>query len=196
VILDPIESSEAEAHYKPVSPILYRMIAGLIDCVVIAIIDCALMYAFWIVGMAAGILDARPEHWMHIICTIPLFLLDGLTGIAVPVAMIYMNYANAFPAITVSYANAFFVTLMLANWLYHAEFESSSTRGTPGKLAMELAVVSARNGGDIGFGSATLRHFAKILSSTILFIGYLPIFGKRKLSLHDQISDCAVSSDT
>jgi len=154
------------------------------------------MYLFWLIGMATGLLDARPEHWTQLFFTIPLFLLDGLTGVAAPIAMVYMNMANAFPEKTLPLANAFFVSLMFVNWLYHAEFESSNTRGTPGKLAMDLAVVNSKNGSPIGFASATIRHFAKLFSVSILFIGYLPIFGRRKQSLHDLISNCTVSSDS
>lgn len=175
---------------------MFRAIAGLIDCLLIAVLDCMLMYMFWLIGMATGLLDARPEHWGQLLCTIPLFLLDGLTGVAAPAAMVYLNMANAFPSKTLQLANAFFVSIMFANWLYHVEFESSETRGTPGKLAMDLAVVNANNGSPVGFASATLRHFAKVISATLLFIGYLPIFGSRKQSLHDLISNCVISSDS
>ncbi|MDZ4835199.1 MAG: RDD family protein [Candidatus Melainabacteria bacterium] len=194
--MSSLETSAAKSDSKPVSSILFRTIAGLIDCILIAIIDSALMYAFWVIGMASGLLDARPEHWAQLLYTIPLFLLDGLSGIAAPIAMVYLNLAGAFPEKTLNLANAFFLCIMVVNWLYHAEFESSNTRGTPGKLAMDLAVVNARNGGPIGFASASFRHFAKFLSSAILFIGYLPIFGRDKRSLHDLISNCAVSSES
>lgn len=196
MILSRLESSDANADSKLSSSILVRTIAGAIDCLLIAVIDCTVMYAFWLIGMAAGLLDSRPEHWTQLFFTIPLFLLDGLTGLAAPAAMVYLNMSNAFPEKTINLANAFFVSIIFVNWLYHAEFESSNTRGTPGKLAMDLAVVNAKNGTTIGFASASIRHFAKLFSSAILFVGYLPIFGRRKQSLHDLISNCTVSSDS
>lgn len=196
MILSSPERSDVDIEHKPTSSVGFRLIGGLIDCILIAVIDSMVMYMFWLIGMAAGLLDARPEHWTQLFCTIPLFLLDGLTGVAAPVAMVYLNMANAYPEKTLNLANAFFVSIIFVNWLYHAEFESSNTRGTPGKLAMDLAIVNAKNGSPISFASATIRHFAKLLSSVILFIGYLPIFGPDKQCLHDLISNCTVSSDS
>jgi uncharacterized RDD family membrane protein YckC len=168
------------------------MIANLIDAILIALTDCVVMYAFWVIGMAAGVLDATPEHWAQILCTAPLFLLDGLIVVAAPAAMLYLNSVGAFPEATSTLANAFFISIICVNWLYHAVFESSPARGTPGKIFMEIAVVQPRRG-SVSFTAATIRHFAKILSAITFFV---PLFDKEKRScLHDKVSGSNVISE-
>jgi len=177
-------------HSKPHSAMIPRLIAKLIDALLIATIDSILMYAFWVIGMASGLLDATPAHWFQILCTFPLFFLDGLCVFAVPAALIYLNFADAFPMQTATLANTFFVTIITVNWLYFSMFESSPTRGTPGKVFMELAVVDP-NGRSIDFVSASIRHAAKLISTLTLF---LPVFGTYKnCCLHDLISNSCVA---
>ncbi len=179
-------------HSKPHSAIVPRLIAKLIDALLIAIIDSILMYAFWVIGMASGLLDATPVHWFQIFCTFPLFILDGLCVFAAPAALIYLNFADAFPMQTATLANIFFVTIISANWLYFSMFESSPTRGTPGKVFMELAVVGP-NGRSIDFVSASIRHAAKLISALTLS---LPLFGTNRNScLHDLISNSSVAGE-
>jgi len=48
-------------------------------------------------------------------------------------------------------------------------------------------------GRQISFGRASGRHFAKILSTIILMIGFLmALFTQRKQALHDIIAGCLV----
>ena len=55
--------------------------------------------------------------------------------------------------------------------------------------------VTDLGGQPIGFGRASGRYFARILSSLILMIGYLmAAFTARKQSLHDLLSGCLVVS--
>jgi uncharacterized RDD family membrane protein YckC len=78
------------------------------------------------------------------------------------------------------------------NWLYFAFFESSRLQATPGKLAVGLRVTDV-NGQQISFLRATGRHFGKILSSLILFVGYMMAgWTARKQALHDMMADCLV----
>lgn len=151
------------------------------------------MYAFWLIGMATEILDAAPSHWLQLFCALPFFIADGLTVAAAPLAMVYLNLVGAFPEQTLLLANAFFVTMICTNWLYFSLFESSPARGTPGKVFMELAVVG-QNGSDLGFISASVRHFSKLLSALTL---YIPLVGRDKRScLHDAISRSSVVTET
>jgi len=77
-------------------------------------------------------------------------------------------------------------------WLYFAGLESSSLQATPGKLALGIKVTNG-TGGRLSFARATGRHFAKIVSAIILFIGYLmALWTERKQALHDIIADCLV----
>jgi len=63
---------------------------------------------------------------------------------------------------------------------------------TPGKMALGLKVVRP-DGGGIDVGRAIGRHFAKMLSAIILYIGYIMAgFDSQKRALHDMICDTRV----
>jgi uncharacterized RDD family membrane protein YckC len=85
-----------------------------------------------------------------------------------------------------------FLFIFATPWLYFALMESSPKQATLGKMAVGIKVTDM-NGKRIGFGRATGRHFAKILSGIILGIGYLMIaFTEKKQGLHDIMSGCLV----
>jgi uncharacterized RDD family membrane protein YckC len=74
---------------------------------------------------------------------------------------------------------------IVAGWLYYSLCESSSWQGTVGKKVLGLRVTDM-NGNRIGFAKASGRHFGKILSALILFIGFIMVaFTERKQGLHD-----------
>ncbi len=84
---------------------------------------------------------------------------------------------------------------IVISWLYHALLESGERRATLGKRAMGIVVTDA-NGNRISFGRATARHFSKIISAIILFIGYLiMLWDDRKQTLHDKIADTLVVNE-
>lgn len=63
---------------------------------------------------------------------------------------------------------------------------------TPGKLVIGVKVVRP-DGSAVSLGRAFGRYFAKILSSMILFIGFIMIgFDSQKRGLHDMICDTRV----
>jgi uncharacterized RDD family membrane protein YckC len=77
-------------------------------------------------------------------------------------------------------------------WLYYALMESSAKQATLGKMALGI-IVTDLEGRRIGFGKATGRHFAKILSALILGIGFLMVaFTQRKQGLHDILAGTLV----
>ena len=77
-------------------------------------------------------------------------------------------------------------------WLYYAFMESSSKQATLGKMALGI-IVTDLEGRRIGFGKATGRHFAKILSALIIGIGFLMVaFTQRKQGLHDILAGTLV----
>ncbi len=81
---------------------------------------------------------------------------------------------------------------LLFSWLYFALMESSNNQGTLGKLALNIKVTDIQ-GNKISFGKATGRHFGKIISGLILFIGYLMVaFTDKKQGLHDQMANCLI----
>lgn len=81
---------------------------------------------------------------------------------------------------------------ILLPWLYYAGLESSEQQATFGKLALNIKVTDLE-GRRISFLRASVRHFAKILSSMLLLIGYIMIaFTAKKQGLHDLIAGCLV----
>jgi uncharacterized RDD family membrane protein YckC len=77
-------------------------------------------------------------------------------------------------------------------WLYYALFEASSWQATPGKRVLRLYVTDL-HGRPITFTRATIRHFAKIISSLTFLVGYfLAGFTEKKQALHDLIASCLV----
>jgi len=77
-------------------------------------------------------------------------------------------------------------------WLYFSLLESSVWQATVGKKLLGLTVTDLE-GRRIGFGRATGRYFAKILSALILFIGYMMAgFTEKKQALHDMIAGTLV----
>jgi len=87
---------------------------------------------------------------------------------------------------------AYILILAIGSWLYCAFAESSSWRATVGKRLLGLQVITAE-GGRTSFGQATVRHFMKFLSLFCLTIGFfMPLWTKRRQSLHDMPCDCLV----
>ncbi len=67
---------------------------------------------------------------------------------------------------------------------------------TPGKAAIGMRIVKT-DGTRIGFGTAILRFFGYIVSSLILYIGFIVIaFHGQKRGLHDLIAGTMVISET
>ncbi|MDR3444267.1 MULTISPECIES: RDD family protein [unclassified Dyella] len=80
----------------------------------------------------------------------------------------------------------------IVSWLYFALCESSAWQGTIGKLALGIRVTDM-DGKRIGFGRATGRYFAKIISAFTLCIGFLMVaWTQRKQGLHDLLAQTLV----
>ena len=80
----------------------------------------------------------------------------------------------------------------VVGWLYFALMESSAKQATVGKMALGI-IVTDLEGRRLGFGRATGRYFAKILSALILGIGFLMVaFTERKQGLHDMVASTLV----
>jgi uncharacterized RDD family membrane protein YckC len=80
----------------------------------------------------------------------------------------------------------------IIQWLYFSLMESSSWQATLGKKALGLTVTDLE-GRRISFGRATGRYFSKIISTLILFIGYIMAgFTEKKQALHDMIAGTLV----
>jgi uncharacterized RDD family membrane protein YckC len=81
---------------------------------------------------------------------------------------------------------------IIAMWLYFALQESGPVQATLGKRAVGIKVTDLE-GRRIGFGHATGRHFAKILSGCTLYIGFIMAgFTEKKQGLHDIVAGTLV----
>jgi uncharacterized RDD family membrane protein YckC len=101
-----------------------------------------------------------------------ILLFTGSNPVAVGKTMTSLQY----PAVAI---------LIIAPWLYHAVLESSARMGTFGKMMFEIAVTDLA-GQKISFFKASLRYWAKVLSTLCLFLGFLPaFFTKNKRAFHD-----------
>lgn len=99
------------------------------------------------------------------------------------------------PELVVAIVSSIFVYIILAfvgQWLYEALLTSSSWQGTVGKRVLQLKVTD-EFGNRIGFGRATGRFFAKILSSMFFCIGFIMVgLTDRKRGLHDMLAGTLV----
>jgi uncharacterized RDD family membrane protein YckC/RNA polymerase subunit RPABC4/transcription elongation factor Spt4 len=114
--------------------------------------------------------------WLRFIA----FIIDGLV-LTIPVVIIDVIFS--YPG--------WFINIVVS-WIYFALMESSEKQATLGKLAMGIKVTDMQ-GNRLSFGQATGRHFAKIISSLTLLIGYIMAgFTEKKQALHDIIANCLV----
>jgi uncharacterized RDD family membrane protein YckC len=89
-------------------------------------------------------------------------------------------------------SGVFVLLTLVASWLYESLMESSSYQATLGKMIFGMKVTDLY-GNRISFARATGRHFAKILSAMILFIGFIMVgFTERKQGLHDILAGTLV----
>jgi len=81
---------------------------------------------------------------------------------------------------------------IVVGWLYAALQESGPAQATIGKKALGIRVTAA-DGGPMSFGQATGRYFGKLVSTLILFIGYLMmLWDDKKQTLHDKMANAYV----
>lgn len=144
---------------------------------------------FWI-RLVAHLID----HIILGVVAAPLFFIMVLPSI-VRIAHEAEQNQEPSPELIVAILSSVFVYVALAfigQWLYEALLTSSSWQGTIGKKALHLKVVDDA-GNRIGFGRATGRFFAKILSSMFFCIGFIMIgFADRKRGLHDMLANTLV----
>lgn len=106
------------------------------------------------------------------------------------------NYEQEEPPIEmiIAFAGAYLMLIILltaAQWLYFALMESQKG-ATFGKMALGIKVTDL-NGNRISFGRATGRYFGKILSTSILLVGFMMAgWTQQKQALHDILSGCLV----
>ena len=132
---------------------------------------------FW-VRFAASLLDA---------------LLLLVIAVAIGFAIALIAVLLGFPVSSLrdeAWTNLIGVVL---SWLYFATLESGPRCATYGKRAFHLQVLGADDLTRIGFLRATVRWLGRLLSTFLLFVGYLmQPFTPRKRALHDYIAGTVV----
>lgn len=145
---------------------------------------------FWI-RFLAYLLD----HVIMSAVAAPLFFIMVVPSIVRIAHEAEQNQEQPSPEMIFAIVSSAFVYIALAfvgQWLYEALLTSSSWQGTIGKRVLRLKVVDEA-GNRIGFGRATGRFFAKILSSVFFYIGFIMIgFTERKTGLHDMLAGTRV----
>lgn len=117
------------------------------------------------------------------------FTICMFMGIGAAILMLLLlNHLNL--GIKIIIFLTFLITLFVV-WIYFALGESGESKGTMGKVAMGLCVEDLKTNERISFQKATKRFFAKVLSTLILFLGYIPMFGKKQ-TLHDYLAGTKV----
>jgi uncharacterized RDD family membrane protein YckC len=122
------------------------------------------------------------------------FFLDGLIvgAVTVPLSLALGGGGDDLGSTSSTYNPAASSISTALSWLYYALMESSAKQATLGKMALGIRVTDL-DGNRIGFGKATGRYFAKILSALILGIGFLMVaFTQRKQGLHDILAGTLV----
>lgn len=117
-------------------------------------------------------------------------MIDGII-LAIPLKLLEYLVGNSSQGIIILIA----LIDIIVRWLYFVLQESSSSRATIGKKALGIKVIDM-NGEQLSFGRATGRHFGKIISSIILFIGFVMAgFTEKKQALHDIMAKTLVIKD-
>ncbi|MGB5765981.1 MAG: RDD family protein [Arenicellales bacterium] len=117
------------------------------------------------------------------------FPVTMIFGTVIPQAMMTDNVQVTSVAVSMPQ-----VIMLVASWVYFAGLESSVWQATVGKKMLGMQVTDT-SGERIDFIKATIRYFAKILSSFILMIGFIMVaFTAKKQGLHDFIAGTLVEN--
>ena len=120
-------------------------------------------------------------------------IIDSLLLLLITSPLLYMLYGvAAFTGtkfvqgpgdILISYVFPIVATVLF--WKYLA--------ATPGKILLNMKIVSGEHGGAPSTGQFVLRYFAYIPSTLVLFLGFIWVaFDPRKQSWHDKIAKTVV----
>jgi uncharacterized RDD family membrane protein YckC len=118
------------------------------------------------------------------------YLIDGLLLGTVQATLTILVYTMA-PDDLRAQVNVLPVSI-LVGWAYYALMESSPAQATVGKIALGIYVTD-REGDPIDFRRASIRFWAKLISTLTLMLGWLmAAFTPRKRALHDILAGTLV----
>jgi uncharacterized RDD family membrane protein YckC len=82
-----------------------------------------------------------------------------------------------------------YVIWIVGGIAYYIYFEGGETGATLGKKAVNIRVIDAQTGGQVGYGKAALRYVGRILSSIPIYLGYFwMLWDGEKQTWHDKIA--------
>lgn len=144
--------------------ILLRFLATVVDSILLGIVNSVLLVPFFaVVGITSAKQDSMTE--------------EEAVGAGIALIVTYLGAMGG---------------QFVIGWLYSAIMESSRFQGTLGKIVLGIRVTDL-SGQRVGFGRATGRYFAKILSAMIFCVGFLMVaFTEKKQGLHDMIASTLV----
>lgn len=136
--------------------------------------------------------------WIRVVA----FIVDAIIvrAVAWPVSMILSlgglgmmgGFPHGAPGLHLFGGGVVLLLVIFGSWLYEAFMLSSPYQATLGKMIFGMKVTDLY-GNRISFARATGRHFAKWLSTMILFIGYIMVgLTERKQGLHDLLAGTLV----
>jgi len=143
---------------------------------------------FWI-RFVARLIDGVLLFIVSLIISIPFAAVMGGAAMITP-SNDPATALAALPAIMAMLGIRTLINIVIA--VAYEGYFVSTRGGTLGKLALGLKIIKA-DGSGVSVGLAVGRYFAQMLSSLILFIGYIMAgFDPEKRSLHDRICDTRV----
>lgn len=149
-------------------------------------------------GLGEGVAARSAFHyagfWIRLVAVFIDALIVGFASVAVQAVLLPGLRSTSAPTVSgaavAAIGLAYLVGMAIAA-TYEAVFVNK-LGATPGKMIVGLRVVRP-DGGPISLGRSFGRYFAKMLSTIILFIGYIMVaFDREKRGLHDMIVDTRV----
>ena len=148
---------------------------------------------FWL-RFVAYVIDYIIIYTVQIFLVVPILAVVGINFASGMSNADNMSEAEMFGMIAgmVGAMGATIVLTFALIVLYYTIMETSKFQATVGKLAVGLKVTDS-NGEKLDFTKALIRNLCKIISSMILFIGYIMAgFTEKKQGLHDIIAGTLV----
>jgi uncharacterized RDD family membrane protein YckC len=120
--------------------------------------------------------EARAGFWLRFGAAIVDGLLLGIVSSILQIALGSAGYALS----------------LLVGIVYYTYFEGESGQ-TIGKRAVGIRVVDINGGGPIGYSRAFIRYVGRIISTLVIFLGYLwMLWDPQKQTWHDKMANSVV----
>jgi uncharacterized RDD family membrane protein YckC len=148
---------------------------------------------FWL-RFVAVLIDGLLIGVVQFVAIMPLLAIFGI-GVASNIEnMESMDEAQAVSMVgsMMAMGLAVQVVFVVIQTLYFSLMESSGKQATIGKMVLGLKVTDI-NGEKLDFAKALVRNLGKIVSTFIMFIGYIMAgFTEKKQALHDMMASTLV----